>query len=513
MLRSYHAIPSLQTTDVTRKNLQDTPRLKALIKGQQLENEKPVFVLTGGPAPNAATIEAARVADEKGLVEPPTTLDELMASRWEAKRLHPPTSIVFLLFVFSLQAEELADLHFDRRVDAWSIFFPDPKTPIASRQRARAFMWLVWHYLEGGAALPPGINGPNPFADEESLKSVEEARKAWDALSTEEQERMRTEHGRWKGIPVEQAEDADGDTKMEDAGNAPSVLAPALSGAHHAKAKYTYRIVAPRMDIVAAEDIAKENVDTQEEVNFGAEMRKSRGEFVARIAEDAKGVEDSSVAGDKSVDGEGSPAPAGDAKLKRAKSKKRPTLLSALEGAAAGAEPAKKKQKVGSVEPETSSVKGDKAGDKQAPKSSKSKGKKAAKDMEPDPEVDGEDDAEPVGEDQVKAEIGEVLMAVDPTEPELPDKILEDLWDKPLLNPSLAKPGRDSLPRQAWRRILERAAQGIGDASYDSDTEEQATYEAKDDKVKPKLELARYLGAIRSSRVVTSLVHKQANAI
>jgi hypothetical protein len=133
--------------------------------------------------------------------------------------------------------------------------------------------------------------------------------------------------------------------------------------------------------------------------------------------------------------------------------------------------------------------------------------------MEPDPEVDGEDDAEPVGEDQVKAEIGEVLMAVDPTEPELPDKILEDLWDKPLLNPSLAKPGRDSLPRQAWRRILERAAQGIGDASYDSDTEEQATYEAKDDKVKPKLELARYLGAIRSSRVVTSLVHKQANAI
>lgn len=40
LLRTYHAIPALQTTAATRKGLQDVPRAKASLKGCVLDNER-----------------------------------------------------------------------------------------------------------------------------------------------------------------------------------------------------------------------------------------------------------------------------------------------------------------------------------------------------------------------------------------------------------------------------------------------------------------------------------------
>lgn len=67
--------------------------------------------------------------------------------------------------------------------------------------------------------------------------------------------------------------------------------------------------------------------------------------------------------------------------------------------------------------------------------------------------------------------------------------------------PPRPEPGTTpSLANQAWHRILERAAAGIGDACYDSSDEEQAQAEAQDERTHPalQLELARMLRCLRA---------------
>lgn len=72
----------------------------------------------------------------------------------------PPTSVVNLIFVLANHAAPLAPTHFgpDEPLTFLDLFFP---LPISSRARARAFLWLMHHYLEG-----PSSTTPNPFADE-----------------------------------------------------------------------------------------------------------------------------------------------------------------------------------------------------------------------------------------------------------------------------------------------------------------------------------------------------------
>ncbi|KDN36286.1 hypothetical protein K437DRAFT_260180 [Tilletiaria anomala UBC 951] len=542
MLRSYHAIPSIQTTETTRRSLQDSPRLKALLKSQQLANEKP-GATSGGPPPSAATIAAARAAQAAGLQEAPATLDELVAERFVKQRLHPPTSIISLVFLLCTHAEEVAQLHFSPPVDGWALLFPDPDAPIPSGQRTRAFLWLTWHYLEGGAALPPGGSDGsvhsgsaacNPFADEHSLRSVEIARKVWGLLAPAEQDEMH-KHGRWRGVPAplkaemfkddaayeeaRQLAEAEGEATAEGKGEGKDVAAVATT------TNLLFRIRAPRVDVVAPEAIAQENVDTPEELEFGEAMQRQRTEFVNKIVEETSGL----AAGDAGEDGSssapsealaaaaatagraergasGSPAPGAignKGKLKRlstggasgsggaaaASLKKRMRAQAAANSSAAAA--AISKEEVDTPSKSTSF--------KVTLHSKKDKGKAVAtatlaresRGADKDDEEDDEDDHDDTRSSSIAPST---------------EDILEKLWHKPLLSPSLALPGRDSMSRQAWRRILERAAQGIGDASYNSDNEEQADYEAKDDRVKPKLELARMLHCIRNSRVVTSFV-------
>jgi hypothetical protein len=63
-----------------------------------------------------------------------------------------------------------------------------------------------------------------------------------------------------------------------------------------------------------------------------------------------------------------------------------------------------------------------------------------------------------------------------------------------------------SLPHLAWRRILERAQRGVGDASYESDDESVAMDEARDER--PRVELARVLKSLRQVRTTRGEITK-----
>ena len=102
--------------------------------------------------------------------------------------MKPPTSIVNLIFIMSNQTtvntiphfmiryvgliigvdfycQLLARTHFDPPLDFLDLFMP---TTIPSPHRARAFLWLVYHYLEDPTSSSCGSPSTNPFADEYS---------------------------------------------------------------------------------------------------------------------------------------------------------------------------------------------------------------------------------------------------------------------------------------------------------------------------------------------------------
>ncbi|KAH7915342.1 hypothetical protein BJ138DRAFT_1109720 [Hygrophoropsis aurantiaca] len=126
-LRTYHPVPSLQKTD---GNAQDAPRIKNCLKAALLPSE----------------IKSM----------PPSTPEEIL-EKSRARNL-PPTSIVNLVFVLANHAAPLANTHFDPPLNFLDLFLP---INISSADRARAFLWLIFHYLEG-----PGQ--PNPYDDDYS---------------------------------------------------------------------------------------------------------------------------------------------------------------------------------------------------------------------------------------------------------------------------------------------------------------------------------------------------------
>ncbi|KAG2077094.1 hypothetical protein BDR04DRAFT_1125521 [Suillus decipiens] len=129
-LRTYHPIPSLQKTD---GNAQDAPRIKNCLKAALLPSEL------------------------KNM--PPSTPEEILQ---KSRALQfPSTSIVNLIFVLANHAAPLASTHFDPPVNFLDLFLP---INIASADRARAFLWLMFHYLEGP-------DQPNPYDDDYSRQN------------------------------------------------------------------------------------------------------------------------------------------------------------------------------------------------------------------------------------------------------------------------------------------------------------------------------------------------------
>ncbi|KAH8887364.1 INO80 chromatin remodeling complex Ies1-like protein [Thozetella sp. PMI_491] len=110
-LRTYHAIPSLQAHQDPHayKQLQDAPRLKSILKGGAEDRREP------------------------------QSLDDIKAQNV------PRTNPVNLLFVICQSATKIAELHFPPGREFHDLIM---KTNLSSRSRARAFLWLMWFYLE-----------------------------------------------------------------------------------------------------------------------------------------------------------------------------------------------------------------------------------------------------------------------------------------------------------------------------------------------------------------------------
>ncbi|KAK3945140.1 hypothetical protein QBC46DRAFT_445564 [Diplogelasinospora grovesii] len=174
-LRTYHAIPSLQARQDPHayKQLQDAPRLKSILKGGAEDRAEP------------------------------SSLDDLKYTRI------PRTNPVNLLFVICQAASKIAELHFPPGREFHDLIM---KSNYTSRSRARAFLWIMWFYLESDFT-EEGCE-ENPF-----------------------------------GAGVDYGVDV------------------ANQGV-------------PRLELMTPEEEARENVDTQEEIDFGFAKQKMRAKII-----------------------------------------------------------------------------------------------------------------------------------------------------------------------------------------------------------------------------------------
>ncbi|KAG0138364.1 hypothetical protein HOY82DRAFT_476251 [Tuber indicum] len=130
-LRTYHSIPSLQSYTDTHayKQLQDAPRLKSILKGACEDRKEPV------------------------------TLDQLMTFPV------PRTNPINLVFLLSTYAPKISELHFPESRDFYDLVM---RSTLSSKSRARAFLWLMWWYLEGDFDTESAMK--NPFGQGQEAK-------------------------------------------------------------------------------------------------------------------------------------------------------------------------------------------------------------------------------------------------------------------------------------------------------------------------------------------------------
>ena len=122
-LRTYHSIPSLQASQDPNayKQLQDAPRLKSILKGAS-----------------------------EDLLQP-NTIDKIKT------RPVPRTNPVNLIFVLSQYAPRISELHFDSPRDFFDLVM---RPTLSSKSRAKAFLWLVYFYLESDYSEKAALENP-----------------------------------------------------------------------------------------------------------------------------------------------------------------------------------------------------------------------------------------------------------------------------------------------------------------------------------------------------------------
>jgi len=110
-LRTYHSIPCLQAHQDPNayKQLQDAPRLKSILKG------------------------ACEDPDQ------PNTIEKIQAAKI------PRTNPVNLIFVLSQYVPKISEAHFFQPRDFFDLVI---RSTLSSKSRAKAFLWLIWWYLE-----------------------------------------------------------------------------------------------------------------------------------------------------------------------------------------------------------------------------------------------------------------------------------------------------------------------------------------------------------------------------
>lgn len=149
-LRTYHSIPSLQAHQDSNayKQLQDAPRLKSILKGASED------------------------------VDQPNTLEKI-------KRLPVPrTNPVNLIFVLAQYAPKVSETHFFPPRDFFDLVM---RSTLSSSSRARAFLWLMWWYLESDFSREAALNNPfGPGLEGEGAEGLPLKVPAFESL-TEEQ--------------------------------------------------------------------------------------------------------------------------------------------------------------------------------------------------------------------------------------------------------------------------------------------------------------------------------------
>ena len=122
-LRTYHSIPALQAHQDPNayKQLQDAPRLKSILKGATEDEPQP------------STVEEVKAASI------------------------PRTNPVNLIFVMSQYAPKISEVHFEPPRDFFDLVM---RASLSSASRARAFLWLVWWYLESDFSYEDSQRNP-----------------------------------------------------------------------------------------------------------------------------------------------------------------------------------------------------------------------------------------------------------------------------------------------------------------------------------------------------------------
>ncbi|CEH15732.1 hypothetical protein CBOM_04953 [Ceraceosorus bombacis] len=499
VLRSYHPLASLQKCENTRRNMQDAPRMKSLLKASLIETEKP------GPAgTNNATAANA---------------------------------VINMVFLLLNHAPDITAMHFVAPHDLYTLFFPHGDYPVPARERARVFLWLLWHYLERHEYVPPDQQPPNPFDDDFSRKSAADAATAYAGLSKEEQDRISAE-GLWRGIknpeydPASQRRDEQKvalagaqvaltagkrDTAREQLRKAGVSLGAATKNVEKADPdakesegdefppsstwedalvplpeEYLHRLLAPKLSVVSIAESAKENVDAQDEIDWALEVRQDRSAFLLKVQQEEQlkatgGLEYSMTEDYGRVDSPMDTDPGTDAKGPRS------SLPSRGGGKGLRGKPKGRVPNTtggGSAYPLANIL-------------------AAAKDQslaharrESTTPAQGTGDAnanEPAGQSSASGPTGGTERAHAKGRPARQLPRPPHLWGLDLSVPAApngiarnrnmssaahfaAQAAALSLPRTAWRRILERARRGVGDASYESGDEAVYEEEAKDER-------------------------------
>ena len=163
-LRTYHSIPALQAHQDPNayKQLQDAPRLKSILKGATED------------VPQPGTIEDIKAASI------------------------PRTNPVNLIFVMSQYAPKISEVHFQAR----DFFELVTKPSLSSASRAKAFLWLLWWYLESDFSVEDAKRnpfGPGQVGDGEgsdappfkvpTLDTLTEEQQAAENMDTEEEKK------------------------------------------------------------------------------------------------------------------------------------------------------------------------------------------------------------------------------------------------------------------------------------------------------------------------------------
>jgi Ino eighty subunit 1 len=164
-LRTYHSIPSLQAHQDSNayKQLQDAPRLKSILKGASED------------------------------VDQPNTLEKIK------RQAVPRTNPVNLIFVLAQYAPKVSEMHFFPPRDFFDLVM---RSTLSSKSRARAFLWLMWWYLESDFSAEAAKNNPfGPGLEGEGAEGLPLKVPAFESLTEEQaiEENIDTAEERWYG--------------------------------------------------------------------------------------------------------------------------------------------------------------------------------------------------------------------------------------------------------------------------------------------------------------------------